>query len=85
VLVVAAAPLAGATMHAPRPSSAAVAAGGGNPDRHLPRTDLEAEERDDGHTSQAPYLIWSGIVAAVVVGVGGLIFKRRFDKDRQAT
>ena len=84
MLLVVGAPLAGATMHAPRPSSATGATPGGNPDRHLPRTDLEAEERDDGHTSQAPYLIWSGIVAVVVVGGGGLLFKRRFDRDNQA-
>jgi hypothetical protein len=72
-------------MHSPHRSSATALTTGDSPDRHLPRTDLEAEQRDDGHTSQAPYLIWSGIVAVVVVGVGGLLFKRRFDRENRAS
>jgi hypothetical protein len=83
--VLAAAPLAGASTHAPQRPWATTATLGDNPDAHLPRTDLEAEERDNGHTSQAPYLIWSGIVAVVVVGVGGVLFKRRFDRENRPT
>jgi LPXTG-motif cell wall-anchored protein len=47
----------------------------------LPRTALEAEERDNGHTSQAPYLIWSGAASVLVVGGGGLLLKRRQDRE----
>jgi hypothetical protein len=84
VLVLGAAPLAGAAPGAPhRPSATTEATIGGNPEPSLPRTDLEAEERDNGHTSQAPYVIWSGIACAVVVLVGGLLFKRRFDRENQ--
>lgn len=43
----------------------------------LPGTTLEAEERDDGTTNAAPWLIGSGLAAAVAVGVGGLVLKRR--------
>jgi uncharacterized protein YcnI len=43
----------------------------------LPGTSLEAEERDDGSTSAAPWVIGSGVAALVVVGVGGLLLKRR--------
>jgi hypothetical protein len=50
----------------------------------LPRTALEAEERDNGHTSQAPYLIWSGVASVVVVGGGGLLLKRRQDRETRA-
>ena len=78
-----AAPLAGASARAPQRVAATTTTVGRNPDPHLPRTDLEAEQRDNGHTSQAPYIIWSGIVAVVVVGVGGLLFKRRFDKENR--
>ena len=46
---------------------------------HLPGTTLEAQQRDNGHTSQAPILITSGLVAAVAVGVGGLFLKRHQD------
>jgi hypothetical protein len=52
---------------------------GGNP--QLPRTALEAEQRDNGHTSQAPYLIWSGVASVIVVGGGGLLLKRRQDRE----
>ncbi len=45
--------------------------------RDLPGTALEAEERDDGRTTTAPWLIGSGVAAAVVIGVGGLVLKRR--------
>jgi uncharacterized protein YcnI len=43
----------------------------------LAGTTLEADERDDGSTSAAPWVIGSGIAALVAVGVGGLILKRR--------
>lgn len=43
----------------------------------LPGTTLEAEERDDGGTNAAPWIIGSAIAAAVAVGVGGTILKRR--------
>lgn len=39
-------------------------------------TTLEADERDDD-TSVAPWLIGSGLAAAAVVGIGGLLLKRR--------
>lgn len=45
----------------------------------LAGTTLEADERDDGTTSMAPWLIGSGIAAAVAVGVGGYVLKRRTD------
>jgi hypothetical protein len=77
--VLAAAPLAAATPPVPNPSGAGVPGSGSN----LPRTDLEAEQRDNGHTSQAPYIIWSGLVSAVVVAGGGLAFKRRFDRENR--
>ena len=43
----------------------------------LPGTSLEAEQRDDGGTSAAPWVIGSGLAALAVVGVGGLLLKRR--------
>lgn len=43
----------------------------------LPGTSLEAEERDDGSTSAAPWVIGSGVAALAVVGLGGLFLKRR--------
>ena len=43
----------------------------------LPGTTLEAQQRDDGTTSQAPVLIVSGVAAAVAIGAGGLLLKRR--------
>jgi uncharacterized protein YcnI len=45
----------------------------------LPGTALEAEARDDGGESIAPWAIGSGIAALVVIGVGGLALKRRMD------
>jgi uncharacterized protein YcnI len=42
-----------------------------------PGTSLEAEERDDGNTSMAPWVIGSGVAALLVVGGGGLLLKRR--------
>ncbi len=43
----------------------------------LPGTTLEAEERDDGDGSPAPWLIGSGLVAAIAIAVGGTLLKRR--------
>lgn len=43
----------------------------------LPDTTLEAEERDDGSTSMAPWVIGSGIAALAAIGIGGTILKRR--------
>ncbi|MGH9084337.1 MAG: DUF1775 domain-containing protein [Acidimicrobiales bacterium] len=41
-----------------------------------PGTTLEAQARDDGG-SPAPWLIGSGVAAALAVGVGGMLLKRR--------
>lgn len=41
-----------------------------------PGTTLEAQARDDGG-SPAPWLIGSGIAAALAVGLGGMLLKRR--------
>jgi len=46
-------------------------------DADLPGTTLEAEERDDGNTSAAPWVIGSGIAAVVAIAIGGTILKRR--------
>ena len=43
----------------------------------LPQTTLEAQERDDGTTSAAPWIIGSGIAALAAIGIGGTILKRR--------
>lgn len=43
----------------------------------LAGTTLEAEQRDDGSNSAAPWLVGSGIAALVAVGAGGLVLKRR--------
>ena len=58
-------------------STTATTAGGSDSSERLPGTTLEAEERDDGGTDAAPWIIGSGIAAAVAVGVGGTILKRR--------
>lgn len=47
----------------------------------LPGTTLEAEERDDGSTSAAPWLIGSAIAALLAVGIGGWLLKRRVDRE----
>jgi len=43
----------------------------------LPGTTLEAQERDDGGTSAAPWIIGSGLAAAAAIAIGGTILKRR--------
>jgi uncharacterized protein YcnI len=45
----------------------------------LPGTVLEAEERDDGDQSVAPWVIGSGIVALLAIGIGGWVLKQRMD------
>jgi periplasmic copper chaperone A len=45
--------------------------------RDLPRTILEAEQRDDGDGSLGPWLIASGVVAVLAIGIGGTILSRR--------
>ncbi len=64
---------------ASEPAVAAVAAGSttSTTGSDLPGTTLEAEERDDGNTSAAPWIIGSGLAAAAAVAVGGTILKRR--------
>lgn len=42
-----------------------------------PGTTLEADERDDGGTNAATWFVGSGIAAAVAVGAGGMVLKRR--------
>ena len=84
VLVVLASPPVGAgparsgSGHPVQPRATTVTtAGGSDSSERLPGTTLEAEERDDGGTNAAPWIIGSGIAAAVAVGVGGTILKRR--------
>lgn len=48
--------------------------------RHLPGTTLEADQRDDGNTSAAPWFIGSGLAAIVVVGAGGWMMQRRIER-----
>lgn len=43
----------------------------------LPGTTLEAEQRDDGSSSPAPWLIGAGVAAVVAIGAGGYVLKRR--------
>jgi uncharacterized protein YcnI len=47
----------------------------------LADTTLEAQQRDDGSTSAAPWLIGSAIAALVAIGIGGLLLKRRADRE----
>jgi uncharacterized protein YcnI len=47
----------------------------------LPGTTLEAEERDDGSTSAAPWIIGSAIVAVLAIAIGGTLLKRRADRE----
>lgn len=43
----------------------------------LPRTAVEAESRDDGGGSLAPWVVGSGLAALAVIAVGGSLLKRR--------
>lgn len=47
----------------------------------LPGTTLEADERDDGTTSAAPWIIGAGVAAIVAVAVGGTLLKRKQDRE----
>lgn len=40
-------------------------------------TTLEAEQRDDGDTDMAPWVIGSGLAAAAAIGLGGWFLKQR--------
>lgn len=52
-------------------------------ERDLPRTALEADERENKSTPQAPYVIWSTVAAAAMVGGGGLWLRRRQQRDER--
>lgn len=43
----------------------------------LPGTTLEANQRDDGGASLAPWVIGSGLAAVALIGIGGTIVQRR--------
>jgi uncharacterized protein YcnI len=45
--------------------------------RALPGTTVEAEERDDGDSNPAPWLIGSGLAAAAAIAGGGLWLRSR--------
>jgi hypothetical protein len=47
----------------------------------LPGTTLEAQERDDGSTSAAPWVIGSAIAAVLAIAIGGTVLKRRADRE----
>jgi uncharacterized protein YcnI len=47
----------------------------------LPGTTVEAEQRDDGDTNTAAWLLGSGLAAVVAIVVGGLLLKRRADRE----
>lgn len=58
------------TAAAPAPTTA-------TSERALPGTTLEAEERDDGTTDAAPWVIGSAVAALVAIAAGGTYLKRR--------
>jgi hypothetical protein len=43
----------------------------------LPATYLEADQRDDGNTDAAAWMLGSGVAAVVIIGVGGTVLMRR--------
>jgi uncharacterized protein YcnI len=47
----------------------------------LADTTLEAQERDDGTTSAAPWIIGSALAAVAAIAIGGTILKRRADRE----
>lgn len=50
-------------------------------ERALPGTTLEAEERDDGTTDAAPWVIGSSLAALAAIAAGGTYLKRRADRQ----
>jgi hypothetical protein len=46
-------------------------------DLELPGTVLQAEQRDDGSTSAAPWVIGSAVAAVAFIGIGGTVVQRR--------
>jgi hypothetical protein len=67
--------LLGGAAHAQEPTSTST---------HLPRTDAELDQLDDGNGLTAPWVIASGVACAVAVGGGGLWMKRRMDREAAA-
>jgi hypothetical protein len=49
--------------------------------RQLPRTEAEAEQRDDGNNLGAPWVLGSAVAAGAVILVGGLWMKRRMERE----
>ena len=49
----------------------------------LPGTTLEADQRDDGTTSAAPWILGSGIAAGLVITIGGLFLKGKQDRENE--
>jgi uncharacterized protein YcnI len=47
----------------------------------LADTTLEAQERDDGSTSAAPWIIGSALAAVAAIAIGGTLMKRRADRE----
>jgi uncharacterized protein YcnI len=45
--------------------------------RDLPRTALEADQRDDGGGSVAPWFLGSGLAAVAAIAIGGAVLRRR--------
>jgi hypothetical protein len=75
-------PVASTTAPGETTTTAAVATTTTTATERRPGTTLEAEQRDDGNNDMAPWLIGSGVVALVAVGVGGYALKRRTDAGR---
>jgi hypothetical protein len=49
----------------------------GEGEERLPGTTLEANQRDDGGGSLAPWVIGSGLAAVALIGIGGTVVQRR--------
>lgn len=54
--------------------------GGVPPTTRRDGTTLEAQQRDDGSQDATPWLVGSGIAAALAVGLGGWALKRRTER-----
>lgn len=74
-------PAASTTAPGETTTTTAVAASTSTTERRAGTT-LEAEQRDDGNNDMAAWLIGSGLVALVAIGVGGYALKRRSDAAR---